>query len=64
MTTEQMRIISKQVLCNFKPSSPFYGEFSVQKWPFLACFEAVFRTIILKVQDHHQCANQVYQMQQ
>ena len=53
----------KQVLCYFEPSSLFYGRFSVQKWPFSACFEAVFRTIVLKVQDDHQCANQLSQMQ-
>ena len=29
----------KQVLCRFEPSSPFYGRFSVQKWPFLGCFQ-------------------------
>ena len=28
----------KQVLLRFEPSSPFYGRFSVQKWPFLGCF--------------------------
>ena len=28
----------KQVLLHFEPSSPFYGRFSVQKWPFLGCF--------------------------
>ena len=29
----------KQVSCCFEPSSPFYGRFSVQKWPFLGCFQ-------------------------
>ena len=29
----------QQVLCHFKPSSLFYGRFSVQKWPFLGCFQ-------------------------
>ena len=28
----------KQVSLRFEPSSPFYGPFSVQKWPFLGCF--------------------------
>ena len=28
----------KQVSLRFQPSSPFYGRFSVQKWPFLGCF--------------------------
>ena len=28
----------KQVSLHFEPSSPFYGRFSVQKWPFLGCF--------------------------
>ena len=28
----------KQVLCRFEPSSPLYGRFSVQSWPFLSCF--------------------------
>ena len=36
---------SKQVVCYFEPSGPSYGRFSVQKWPFQACFGAVFRTI-------------------
>ena len=53
----------KQILCYFELASPFYGRFSVQKWPFSACFEAVFRTIVLKIQDDRQCANQVSQMQ-
>ena len=53
-----------QVLCYFEPSRSCYGRFSVQKWPFSACFEAVFRTIVLKVQDGHGCGNQVSQMQQ
>ena len=26
-------------LCRFKPSSPFYGQFSFQKWPFLGYFQ-------------------------
>ena len=52
------------MLCHFEPSSPFYGQFGGQKQPFLGCFEAVFRTIILKVQDDHQCVNQVSQIQQ
>ena len=29
----------QQVLCHFKQSSPFYGRFSVQEWPFSACFQ-------------------------
>ena len=29
----------KQVLLHFELSSPFYGQFSVQKWPFLGCFQ-------------------------
>ena len=29
----------KQVPCRFEPSGPFYGRFSVQKWPFLGCFQ-------------------------
>ena len=29
----------KRVLCCFGPSSPFYGRFSVQKWPFWGCFQ-------------------------
>ena len=29
----------KQVSLRFEPSSPFYGRFSVQKWPFLGCFQ-------------------------
>ena len=28
----------KQVVLHFKPSSPFYSRFSVQKGPFLGCF--------------------------
>ena len=28
----------KQVSLRFEPSSPSYGRFSVQKWPFLGCF--------------------------
>ena len=28
----------KQVPCRFEPSSPLYGQFNVQKWPFLGCF--------------------------
>ena len=37
--------------------------FSVEKWPFSACFEATSTPIVLKVQDDHQCANEVSQMQ-
>ena len=29
----------EQVSFCFEPSSPFYGQFSVQKWPFLGCFQ-------------------------
>ena len=29
----------KQVLLHFEPSSPIYGRLSVQKWPFLGCFQ-------------------------
>ena len=29
----------KQVSLHFELSSPFYGRFSVQKWPFLGCFQ-------------------------
>ena len=29
----------KQVSCRFEPSSPFYGRFSVQKWPILGRFQ-------------------------
>ena len=29
----------KQVWCRFEPSSPFHGQFSVQKWPFLGYFQ-------------------------
>ena len=29
----------KQVSLRFEPSSPFYGRFNVQKWPFLGCFQ-------------------------
>ena len=29
----------KQVSLHFEPSSPFYGRFSVQKWPFLGFFQ-------------------------
>ena len=29
----------KQVSLRFEPSSLFYGRFSVQKWPFLGCFQ-------------------------
>ena len=28
-----------QVSLRFEPSSPFYGRFSVQKWPFVGCFQ-------------------------
>ena len=48
----------QEVLGNFEPPRPLYSGFSVQKWPFSASFEAVFRTIILKVQDDHQCIKQ------
>ena len=40
----------KQVSLHFELHSPFYGRFSVQKWPFWA----VFRTIVLKTQDDRQ----------
>ena len=29
----------KQGLCRFEPSIPFYGRFSLQKWPFLRRFK-------------------------
>ena len=29
----------KQVSLHFEPSSPFYGRFGVQKWPFLGYFQ-------------------------
>ena len=48
----------KQVSLHFEPSSPFYGQFRVQKCPFLAAF----RTIVLKVQDDHRCAEYVFPM--
>ena len=33
----------KQVSLHFEPSSPFYGRFDVQKWPFLGCFRLFSR---------------------
>ena len=33
--------------CRFEPSSPFYGRFSIQKWPFFGCFQDnCLRTIV------------------
>ena len=29
---------AKKVSCRFEASTPFYGPFSIQKWPFLGCF--------------------------
>ena len=55
----------KQVSLHFEPSSPFYGRFSVQKWPFLGSFQlfsAVFRTIVLEVEDDRRYAKQVFPM--
>ena len=52
----------KQVSLHFEPFSLFYGRFSVQKRPFLGLFSAVFRTIVLKVQDDRRYAKQVFLM--
>ena len=48
----------KQVSCCFKPTSPFYGGFSVQK----KAFSGVFSSIIVKVQDDRRCAEYVFPM--
>ena len=45
--------LEKQVLCNFEPSSLFYGQFSVQKWPFSAFFEAVFTMNVIVTHTWH-----------
>ena len=52
----------KQVSLHFEPSSPFYGRFSVQKMAVFRLFSAVFRTIVLKVQDGRRYAKQVFPM--
>ena len=52
----------KQVSLHFEPSSPFYGRFSVQKMAVFGLFSAVFRTIVLKVQDDRRYAKQVFPM--
>ena len=46
-------------MCHFELSSLFYGRFSGQKWPFSACFEALFKTIVVKVHNDCHCVSKL-----